>query len=224
MRDSLRRPRLIAVAVAVTALAAAESWLLFGKRSGEVAYAPSAAEMAPSLEVYGDTALSQTFVPGADGLESLTIYPARAGTPTAGVAEVVLDGEGEPIPLARVAVPATRLATGEAWTWHVPRIEQSAGRRFTLTIRVPAAARGQGLRFVIGPPAYRWGELRVGGRPQWGDLKFETRAARARTIDTLRQLRRSLPWPFSTDGALVLAFLLLNGALAIVCTQLAKPD
>jgi hypothetical protein len=218
------RGRLLAAVVATAVLLGAEAWLLAGKRSGEVAYLPAAAETVASLEVYGEIALSQTFVPGADGLESITLHPRSAGRSPVGAAELVLEADGDAVAQARATVPAAALVAAEAWTWRIPRIEASAGRRFRITVRVPAAARGEGLTFELGPPDYRWGELRIGGRQQWGDLKFATGASRARTLDTLRQLRRTLPWPFGTDTVLVLALLVLNAALVAVGVQLGAPD
>jgi len=86
---------------------------------------------------------------------------------------------------------------------------------------VPDAVRGEGLRLAVGPPDYRWGALRVGPRGQWGDLVFATRASRVHVLDTLRILRRELPWPLRTDGALVIALLVMNLAAAVVVGHLA---
>src|SRR6185369_5237145 len=105
--------------------------------------------------------------------------------------------------------------------WDVPRVERAAARVFTLRIAVPDAVRGEGLRLAVGPPDYRWGALRVGPRGQWGDLVFATRATQVHVLDTLRALRRELPWPLRTDGALVIGLLLLNVAAAVVIRRLA---
>jgi hypothetical protein len=77
---------------------------------------------------------------------------------------------------------------------------------------------------AVGPPEYRWGQLRVGQRRQWGDLVFATRASQVHVLDTLRTLRRQVPWPLRTDGALVIGLLLMNLAAAIVIGHLAGAD
>ena len=59
--------------------------------------------------------------------------------------------------------------------------------------------------------------MRAGGRAQWGDLVFATRARRVHVLDTLRQIRRDVPWPMlRTDAALGVALVLLNAAAAAV--------
>jgi hypothetical protein len=105
--------------------------------------------------------------------------------------------------------------------WDLPRIERSGARVFILRLAVPEAARGEGLRVAVGPPEYRWGVLQVGPRRQWGDLVFATRASQVHVIDSLRALRRELPWPLRTDGALIIGLLLMNLAAAIVIGHLA---
>ena len=42
-------------------------------------------------------------------------------------------------------------------------------------------------------PLYAGGELTINSRSYWGDLKFETRAARARLFTLLSQLRTQMP-------------------------------
>jgi hypothetical protein len=106
--------------------------------------------------------------------------------------------------------------------WEVPKVERAAARVFTLRIAVPEAVRGEGLRVAVGPPEYDWGELRIGPRGQWGDLVFATRATQVHVLDTLRTLRRQLPWPLRTDGALVLGLLLMNLAAAVVIRYLVS--
>jgi hypothetical protein len=193
---------------------ALEAWLLAGRRSGEVAFQPPAAVRVPSPEIAGASDLAQTFVPGADGLTAVTFVPIATG---GAAIELRLEADGSDVPLAAARVEAAALAPGTPFTWEVPYVERSAGRRFTLRIASPGAPAGRGLRVAIGPPDYRWGELRAGGRGQWGDLVFATRAARVHVLDTLRQLRRDVPWPIlRTDAALAVALLLLNAAAAVV--------
>jgi hypothetical protein len=204
-------------AAVVLAFLALQAWVLFGKRSGEVAFAPPAGERTWSLEVAGEVGLEQSFVPGADGLDGITVQAKAVGPPPPGTAELALEATDLPVPI-RTAVPAAALVAGERWTWGLPRVEASAGRRFTLHVRLPQAGRGEGVTFAIGPPRYALGDLRVGGRQQWGDLVFATHAHRARTIDTLRAL--PLPGALGRDLTLTAAILLLDGALAAVALAL----
>lgn len=222
-----RRDRLVTAAVVVAALAF-EAWLVVGRRAGEAGYRPPASLVVPSIEIAGADDLTQTFVPGADGLASITFHPrpsaaARpAAGPPAGEVELRLDGEGSDVPLARARVPLADLLAAPAYTWSVPRVERAAARVFTLRLAMPEARPGAGLRVAIGPPDYRWGDLRVGSRRQWGDLVFETRATQVHVIDTLRRLRRGLPWPLGTDTAVVTALLVLNLAAGAVIGYLAR--
>lgn len=205
--------------IAAAAFLAFEIWLLAGRRSGEIAFQPPAAVRAPSLEIAGATDLTQTFVPGADGLTAVTFVPLRAG---AAPIDLQLEAEGSDVPMARARIEASALQPGTPFVWDVPYVERAAGRRFTLRIASPDAPAGRGLRVAIGPPDYRWGELRAGGRAQWGDLVFATRAARVHVLDTLRQIRRDVPWPIlRTDAALAIALLLLNAGAAVVIWYLA---
>lgn len=220
----MRRTGAGAIGAIVVAALAVEVWLLVGRRSGEPAYQPPAAVVVPSLEAAGAQALTQTFVPGADGLAAVSFVPLLRGHPPRTPIELQLDVEGGDVALARRSVRPDELVDGAPFWWDVPRIERSAARVFTLRIAVPEAVPGEGLRVAIGPPDYRWGELRLGSRGQWGDLVFATRASQVHVLDTLRILRRPLPWPLRTDGALVLGLLLMNAAAAIVIAHLASPD
>ena len=204
----------------MAAALAVETWLLIGRRSGEPAYQPPAAVVVPSLEAAGADAITQTFVPGADGLAAVSFVPLLgAGRPRTPI-DLRLEVEGD-VPQAQRRLRPDELADGVPFWWEVPRIERAAARVFTLRIAVPEAVRGEGLRVAVGPPGYRWGELRVGPRRQWGDLVFATRASQVHVLDSLRTLRRQLPWPLRTDGALVLGLLLMNLAAAIVIGHVA---
>ena len=205
----------------ILAALAVEIWLLVGRRSGEPAYQPPAAVVVPSLEAAGAEDITQTFVPGADGLAAVSFVPLLgSGRPRTPI-DLRLEGEGSDVPLAQRRLRPDELVDGVPFWWEVPRIERAAARVFTLRIAVPDAARGEGLRVAVGPPEYRWGQLRVGPRGQWGDLVFATRATQVHVLDTLRALRRPLPWPLRTDGALVIGLLLINLAAAVVICHLA---
>lgn len=206
----------------IVAALALETWLLVGRRSGEPAYQPPPAVIVPSLEAAGPDAITQTFVPGADGLAAVSFVPLlRGGRPRTPI-ELRLDVEGSDVPMARERISPDRLVDGAPFWWQVPRVERAAARVFTLSIGVPEAAPGGGLRVAVGPPEYRWGQLRVGPRGQWGDLVFATRATQVHVLDTLRAHRRQVPWPLRTDGALVVGLLLVNAAAAVVIGHLAR--
>ena len=218
----MTRRRGVLAGVLVAAALALETWLFVGRRSGEPAYHPPAAVVVPSLEAAGAEAITQTFVPGADGLTAVSFVPLLgAGRPRTPI-DLRLDVEGSDVPMAQRRLQPGELADGVPFWWEVPKVERAAARVFTLSIAVPEAARGEGLQVAVGPPDYGWGELRVGPRAQWGDLVFATRATQVHVLDTLRSLRRQVPWPLRTDGALVLGLLLMNLAAAIVIRHLVS--
>jgi hypothetical protein len=216
-----RRRAVITGTVLAVALAL-ETWLLVGRRSGEPAYQPPPAVIVPSLEAAGADAITQTFVPGADGLAAISFVPVLSRGRPRWPIELRLDVDGSDVPMARQRLSPDQLADGVPFWWEVPRVERAAARVFTLSIGVPEAQPGEGLRVAVGPPEYRWGELRVGPRGQWGDLVFATRATHVHVLDTLRAHRRQAPWPLRTDGALVIGMLLLNAAAAVVIGHLAR--
>jgi hypothetical protein len=217
---SVSRRTAITAGLIMGAALAVETWLLIGRRSGEPAYQPAPALVVPSLEAAGADAITQTFVPGADGLTAISFVPLLgAGRPRTPI-DLRLEVEGD-VPQAQRRLRPDEIADGVPFWWELPRIEQAAARVFTLRIAVPEAVPGEGLRVAVGPPDYRWGELRVGPRRQWGDLVFATRASRVTVLATLRTLRRQWPWPLRTDAALVLGLLLMNVAAAIVIGHLA---
>ena len=218
----MTRRRGILAGVIVTAALALEAWLFVGRRSGEPAYQPAAAVVVPSLEAAGPDAIAQTFVPGADGLIAVSFVPLPAANRPRTPIELRLDVAGSDEPMAQRRVQPDELVAGEPFWWDVPKVERAAARVFTLRIAVPEAVAGEGLRVAIGPPDYGWGELTVGPRRQWGDLVFATRASQVHVLDTLRTLRRQVPWPLRTDGALVLGLLLLNLAAAIAIRYLVS--
>jgi hypothetical protein len=219
---SHRLPRLLTIGLIVAALLAYETWTLFVKRSGEAAWLPPAADVTLSPEIAGDVTLDQGFVMNADGLEAIRVFPHRSTAEPQGVAEFVLLGSDYGgTPIARVSVPAATVAATPVFEWPVPRVNESTERRFLIRISVPAAAPGHGLRFELGDPGYRWGELAIGGRSYWGDLRFGSRAARARLIDVLTDLRRQAPSPLRSDLLLVAALVLFNWALATLVVRVA---
>ena len=72
---------------------------------------------------------------------------------------------------------------------------------------MPAAAEGSGLSLATGPPTAFDGTLTVGGRPQWGDLQFQTRSEHSRVVDLLQRrpaVRRAAWVPVAACAAMVL--------------------
>jgi hypothetical protein len=177
------RGLLVAIAAVLVAVQAA---VLFGVRAGEIRELFDPAELAPSIELYGDRSLLQTFVAHADGLTAITLYPVSRRGPATGRVELTLeDGSGSPI--ARETVPAAAFLARPEWTWTFAPVPASARQRFGVRVAVPEAAERGGLSLTIGPPEYVDGVLSVGGRVQWGDLRFQTRSRHARVIDLLRR-------------------------------------
>jgi hypothetical protein len=218
--DTAGRRRLT-IALVLTALFAYEAYALFVKRSGETAYTPPAAEIQASPEIAGETTLEQTFVMHADGLERIHLFARPSSGPAAGVAQLMLIGDTYAEPVARRTVPAAALIASTPFEWPLPRVDQSAGRTYTIRIALPEATPGHGVHFDVGLPNYVQGDLSIGGRSFWGDLRFETRAARVRLVDSLADLRRHAPPLLRSDFVLVLALVLFNAALVMLVLRLA---
>jgi hypothetical protein len=218
------RMRMAWAALPAAVAVGVEVWLLAARRSGEVAYQPPPAVVVRSLEIAGANDLSQTFVPGADGLAAVIFVPLLPAGPPQGPIDLELDAEGSDVAMAKRRLRPDELADGTPFTWEVARVERAAGRHFTLRIAAPDAPAGHGLHVAVGPPDYVWGTLRAGGRAQWGDLVFATRATRVHVLDVLRQWRRETPGVLGTDAALVTILLGLNLAAGAVIWHLASPS
>jgi hypothetical protein len=173
-------------AALVVALLAVQAAVFFGLRAGETRLQFASAELAPSLEIYGDQTLLQTFVATADGLSAITVYPTAASGPATGTVELSLESGPGPA-FARTTVPAAEFLARPAFTWTFPPIGGSARQPFALRVGLPAATEGHGLRLAIGPPSYVDGALSVGARAQWGDLRFETQSQHSRVVDLLQR-------------------------------------
>jgi len=167
-------------------LVALQATVLFGVRVAEIRMLFTPAEIAPSLELYGDRVLSQTFIPHADGLTAITVYPVPRQGPVKGPVELTLELDGQ-AQVRRATVAAADVVARPEWTWTFPPVAASAMRTFRLRVALPDAAEGSGLSLAIGPPTYADGALHVGVRAQWGDLRFQTQSQHARVIDLLRR-------------------------------------
>jgi hypothetical protein len=215
--------RRVTLALLLAAIVGYEAYALWIKRSGETAFAPSARERSLSPEIAGAVTLEQTFVMHADGLDVVRVFPHPSTATPAGTAHLMLVGEGYVQPVATTTLPASSVAAAAAFAWRVPRVDRSAGRIYALRVSVPDAGPGHGLRFEIGPPGYDQGDLSIGGRAFWGDLRFETRAERVRLVDSLDDLRRQAPPVWRSDIILVVAMLLFNGVLVVFVLRLVCP-
>jgi hypothetical protein len=174
------------VMVLAAVLVAVQAMVFFGLRAGETRVLFDAAEIAPSLEIYGDKALSQTFIARADGLTAITLYPQPRQRPTTGTVELTLEVDPQML-IAHTSVAAADFIGRPEWTWTFPPVAASARQRFLLRVGVRDATEGSGLSLAIGPPTYADGALAVGGRAQWGDLRFQTRSQYSRVVDLLRR-------------------------------------
>lgn len=204
------RPWTSRAALVFLLLLAAEAWILFGERFGEPAHHPAPRETVPSLEIARGVLLSQTFLVGADGLSALTFHPVTTGRVPEGTVELSLF-VGRDTLLARSRFPAREVFATDTFTWRFPTVESSAGGVFTFWFVLDSPP-GLGGSLAVGPPGYADGELYLAGRPQWGDLKFATRAEWARTIDVLRRMWTGSPVAFGLT--LAAGLLALNAAIA----------
>jgi hypothetical protein len=167
-------------------LVAVQATVFFGLRAGDARLLFDTAELAPSLEIYGDRTLSQTFIAQADGLSAITVYPSPQRRPATGRVDLTLEDDAQ-TPIVRATVAAADLVGRAEWTWRFPPVEASARRRFRLRVALPDAAEGSGLSLATGPPTAFGGTLTMGVRPQWGHLQFQTRSEHARVVDLLQR-------------------------------------
>jgi hypothetical protein len=211
MQPAQKRRILFALAMAL--VLAYEAYFILLKRAGESANLPPPRSTTLTAEIAGETSLEQSFVVHADGLHGIDLYPRRSQQEPDGYVTLVLESR-EYGQIARARVPAGDAVSGDRFTWGVPRIDQSAARSFTLKIAMPETKAGHGLRFEMGPPAYVQGRLFVGGREQWGDLKFGTRAARTRLYDAMRAHRRHASGLARSEAFWIAALVLFNLSIA----------
>ena len=152
----MSRRSAVTAGLIVAAALAVETWLLVGRRSGEPAYQPPAAVVVPSLEAAGDDAITQTFVPGADGLAAVS-RPASAPAGCAPI-ELRLSGGGDAAGTERL--PPTSSPT--ACRTGGPAADRTGGGRASSpAIAVPGPS-GRACRAAIPPSAL--GRTAVGPR------------------------------------------------------------
>jgi hypothetical protein len=204
-----------------------EGYAIFVQEAGATANIPPAHDLHLTREINQTNGLRQTFVPHANGLQAVEVFPRRSDQPAIGPMEVTLSVEEIEIafnlwtPLARTTLdPAALDLTGVARVTF-PRIDRSAGRNFRIDIRLPNAPRGHGLRFEAGGPTYSQGFMQIGEQREWGDLKFRTVAQRTTIFRHILHRRATLPAPLQTDVFWITALVALNWALATLLYYLA---
>ena len=174
-------------------------------------------------EIALGTGVRQTFWMNADGLNGIAVRARASGATVEGDAVLelseILDGVGT-AGIYRIVHPAQHLAASSSYWWRFPPLEHSRGRRYRLSIQLPETPDGSGLVLeATVENAYREGMLWLGDREQWGDLVFETSAARATVFAGLQSLWRDLPWGVGAVSFGVV-FVLFNVALAIAVRAL----
>jgi hypothetical protein len=212
--------------VVVTAMLAFQAYAWFVKRSGEAAYLPPDSALVAPAYVGGESVVRQSFEMRADGLQAVRLFARPKSAPPIGTVHLELADGPTGQPIARTTLSAAELTAVVPFEWTIPRIDRTYGRWFVIVISAPDAPPDRGVLLDVGAPLYPTGGLAVGGRDVWGDLRFSTRAARARAIDAMRQLRRQAP-PWGRSELLVIAIgLLVNLALARLSYDLivAPPD
>ena len=153
----MRHRRLIAAAV-VAAGFVLEAWLFLGRRSGEPSYEPPAAVVVPSLETAGAEAITQTFVPGADGLTAISFVPLLGAVRPRTPVDLRLEVEGGDVPMAERRL---RLPEG-----HVPpELSAEVVLRPARELRVLIEPREQTAAAADPPPALAKEAARASAAP-----------------------------------------------------------
>jgi len=173
--------RAAAFVVAVILLLAAEGYGVFVHRFGLASNASDASAVL-SNEFAGETSLAQTFRMGAAGFNRLIFHPRQPAGPAHGrliVDLVEIDATGDR-PLFQAMLRAEAVAGAERWSVELPERPDSRGRLYRATFSMPDAEPGHGLALmIVQADRYPAGTLHIGGEEQWGDIVFETGAARA---------------------------------------------
>jgi hypothetical protein len=200
-----------------------EAYALFVRESGVTAHEPRPRELHLTREVNVNTPLSQTFVMHAEGFQGVELFARPSDQPPSGPLEVVVMQETEAgwVFLSRSQIDVESIDLAGSVVVTTPRVDHSAGTAFRVDVTMPQAAPGHGLRFQAGGPTYVQGVMTIGGRQEWGDLKFRTRASRATVLRNLQHVRQTWPAPFRSDLFWIFALLVINWALATVVYYLA---
>jgi hypothetical protein len=213
--------RRIAFIVCLLGLFAYEGYALFVQEGGATSHLPPARDLHLTREVNQAASLQQTFVMHTDGFQGVEFVARASDQPAIGPLDVVVSAPDpnrgdEWVPLGRQRIDASSIALGSFTRVTVPRIDYSAGFAYRIEIAMPDAPPGHGLRFEAGGPTYEQGRLMIGGREEWGDLKFRTVAQRATVFRSVRHLRTTLPPILREDAVWVIGLIAINWALATI--------
>lgn len=210
--------RRTAFILCLLALFAYEGYALFVQEGGTTSHVPDARDLHLTREVNQTTSLQQTFVMHADGLQAIDVFVRPSESPPVGPLQAVVSREigGRWDPIATVRVDAATIDTTSFTRIRIPRVDMSAGFTYQLDVSMPDAPPGHGLRFEAGGPTYVQGSMTIGGRTEWGDLKFRTEAQRVTVFRSIQHLRPTLPPIMQTDVFWLTALVVINWALATV--------
>lgn len=179
-------------------------------------------------EIYDEHEVEQQFVVRGRGFSSITIHPRPAspsptGTVTLTVRDVTKAREG-PI-VHRRSLPLADLARADAFTLTFPP-QASQNHRYALQVEVMDGSDGQGFGLLAARGTARRATLLVQGRPQWGNLVFETTVddATSNFGALAAQLGRA-PVP-APRAVLLLVLVAANAALFVVLQAFSRwrPD
>jgi hypothetical protein len=208
--------RRTAFVLCLIVLFAYEAYALFVRQSGLTEHEPRPRELHLTREVNAVTPLRQTFVMHADGFNGVELFARPSAQPPVGRLEVVVWQLVEPewVVVKRSTIDASSLDLRGSVVIATPRVDWSAGFLFRVDVAMPEAPRDHGLRFEAGGPTYVQGAMEIGGRPEWGDLKFRTRAERSTVLRNLQHVRRTWPAPFRADLFWIVLLVAINWAVA----------
>lgn len=169
---------------------------LYVRPIGATANGPT--EAGSLVELRGGATIGQEIRVGAQGLSTITVFPAPLQASTNALAppspEATAGGGGDGrvvfalhglpeeypraqtpvVALAREELPLARVLEGEAFDWRFPPVPSSRGRIVRLEISVPADSQATfALRTTV-EDGHRDAAFTVDGREQWGDLAFAT--------------------------------------------------
>jgi hypothetical protein len=207
-------------------LFAYEGYALFVQEGGTTSHLPPARDLHLTREVNQTASLQQTFVMHAEGFQGIEVVARASDQPAVGPLEAVVwqleyNAGDRYIPIARTRFDSSSIVLGAFTRIPTPRIDYTGGVSLKLELSMPESPPGHGLRFDAGGPTYVQGNLFIGGREEWGDLKFRTVAQRTTVFRNIRRLRTGLPPLLQTDVFWVSALIAINWALATVVYSLA---
>jgi len=169
-------------------------------------------------EVAGDHEVSQTMALEADGFERIVVHARPYGGSVGGdvvfeLKDIVGGTEGL---LFRISRSAAEVIASNAFAIAFPPINNSSGRQYRLDISAPRTPPGQGIALAAtSDDSYPGGSLFVDGRERWGDLVFETQAARDTMYRTVEHLLRESQAGVALSWLLGGLFVAYNAALVV---------